>query len=325
MNCTKKNNPEMTHSYWHFDHPEDRYTGGIRMIPVQTKNGVVRVWTKRVGNNPKIKLLLVHGGPGGTHELFECFDGYLPAEGIEFIYYDQSGSYYSDPLPDSSLWNIDHYVDELEQVRTALGLDSSNFYLLGQSAGGIFAMEYALKYQQNMKGLIVSNMMASVPDYINYAATVLEPQLPQEVLNKIKKIEADEDYTNPEYEPFLVEHYYTKHLLRKPVAAWPESVTRAFNHLNKDIYIHMQGHSELGISGNATLKDWNIKNRMNEISVPALFIGGKYDTMDPAQMEWMSKEVKRGQFLYCPNGSHLSQYDDQENYFKGLVEFLKAH
>ena len=83
--------------------------------------GEFHVWVKRVGNNPKIRLLLLHGGPGATHELYECFDGYLPAEGIEYIYYDQLDSYYSDQPNDPDLWTIEHFVDEVEQVRRALG------------------------------------------------------------------------------------------------------------------------------------------------------------------------------------------------------------
>ncbi|MGB5648123.1 MAG: proline iminopeptidase, partial [Muriicola sp.] len=85
---------------------------------------------------------------------------------------------------------------------------------------------------------------------------------------------------------------------------------------------HMQGYSEFGVTGNATLKDWDVKNRLNEIKVPTLVIGAQYDTMDPAHMEWMSKEVQHGRYLYCPNGSHLSQYDDQKNYMNGVIQFI---
>jgi proline iminopeptidase len=111
------------------------------------------VWTKRFGNNPKIKVLLLHGGPGGTHEFFESFESFFPQEGIEFYEYDQLGSYFSDQPKDSSLWVTERFVEEVEQVRKALGLNKDNFYLLGHSWGGILAMEYALKYQDNLKGL----------------------------------------------------------------------------------------------------------------------------------------------------------------------------
>ena len=184
MQISKENNK--VNDYLTFERKADQFSGGIQMIPVETASGTFKVWTKRVGNNPKIKVLLLHGGPGCTHELFHCFDGYLPAEGIEYIYYDQLGSFYSDQPSDTSLWTIDRFVDEVEQVRLALGLNEDNFYLLGQSWGGILAMEYAFKYQKNLKGLIISNMMASAKDYNNYAKEVLGPQMDPKVFGEIQ-------------------------------------------------------------------------------------------------------------------------------------------
>ncbi|NUO84196.1 proline iminopeptidase-family hydrolase, partial [candidate division KSB1 bacterium] len=136
-------------------------TGGVKMIPVQTPSGTFKVWTKRIGNNPKMKLLLLHGGPGATHEYFEGMESFLPQEGIEFIYYDQLGSAYSDQPQDTSLWDIHRFVEEVEQVRTALRLNKDNFYLLGHSWGGWLAQQYALKYQDHLKALIISNAMSS--------------------------------------------------------------------------------------------------------------------------------------------------------------------
>jgi proline iminopeptidase len=148
---------------------DDAVSGGVKMIPVQTPKGTFHVWTKRVGNNPRIKVLLLHGGPGATHEYFEAFDSYFPGAGIEYYYYDQLGSAYSDQPDVPELWEAPRFVEEVEQVRQALRLDRNNFYLLGQSWGGILAMEYALKYQQHLKGLIISNMVASIPAYNEYA------------------------------------------------------------------------------------------------------------------------------------------------------------
>ena len=115
-----------------------------------------------------MKVLLLHGGPGFTHEYMECFESFFPRQGFEIIEYDQLGSYYSEQPTDSSLWTTERFVEEVEQVRKALGLNKDNFYLLGNSWGGLLAMEYALKYQQNLKGLIVTNMMASIPAYEQY-------------------------------------------------------------------------------------------------------------------------------------------------------------
>jgi proline iminopeptidase len=107
-----------------------------------------------------------------------------------------------------------------------------------------------------------------------------------------------------------------------PPNEWPEAVMRTLNHANNQVYVHMQGYSEFGVTGDATLKEWDVKERLKEIKVPTLVIGAQYDTMDPSHMEWMSKEVQNGRYLYCPNGSHLSQYDDQKTYFKGVIKFI---
>jgi proline iminopeptidase len=321
--CKQNPDQEIKANYLDFSKRDDQFTGGIKMIPISTPIGKFKVWTKRVGNNPKIKVLLLHGGPGGTHEFFESFDGYFPQESIEYIYYDQLGSYYSDQPNDNRLWTNERFVEEVEQVRKALKLDNTNFYLLGQSWGGILAMEYALKYQKNLKGLIISNMMASAPAYNKYAEEVLGPQLDPKVFAQIKEFEKNKDYSNPKYMDLLLNNYYTEHILRFPVAQWPESINRAFKHLNPNVYVFMQGPSEFGITGDATLKDWDITSKLKTLSVPTLAIGSKYDTMDPEHMKWISKEVKNGRFLFCPNGSHLSQYDDQEHYFPGIIQFLR--
>ena len=137
------------------------------------------------------------------------------------------------------------------------------------------------------------------------------------------EFEEAEDYSNPRYLELVVQHYYTKHIIRLPVDEWPDPVNRGFNHLNPDVYVTMQGPSEFGIKGDATLKHWDVKDRLHEITVPTLSIGATHDTMDPKAMEEISKTVKNGQFLLCPNGSHLSQFDDQKVFFKGLIKFIK--
>ena len=303
--------------------PEDQFLGGIRMIPISTPKGQFKVWTKRVGNNPTMKVLLLHGGPGMTHEIYECFDGYFPQENIEYYYYDQLGSYYSDQPKDLSLWDLDRFVEEVEQVRLALGLNKDNFYLFGQSWGGILGMQYALKYQDHLKGLIISNMVASIPDYQAYSDTVLAPKMNPEVLKEIMSYEEKEDYSNPRYLDLIVKNYYTEHVIRMPVNDWPEPVNRGFKHLNPEVYVTMQGPSEFGIKGDATLKNWDVKDRLKDIKVPTLTIGATHDTMDPEHMKWISTEVQNGRFLLCPNGSHLSQFDDQKVFFEGLIGFIK--
>lgn len=294
-------------------------TGGVKMISVNTPAGTFKVWTKKFGNNPKMKVLLLHGGPGGTHEAFESFESFFPKEGIEFYEYDQLGSMLSDHPTDSALWTTERFVEEVEQVRKALGLDKNNFYLLGHSWGGILALEYALKYQSNLKGLIISNMVSSIPQYVQYANNVLAKQMDPKIVDTIRLMESKKQYTHPRYMEILVPNYYEKHLCR--ALPWPEAVTRAFSHINQEIYVMMQGPSEFGASGR--LLNWDRSKDLPRIEVPTLTIGGEHDTMDPEHMKWMSTEVKRGRYLYCPNGSHCSMWDDQAHYFPGLINFIK--
>ena len=305
----------------YFNYGDSLGTAGVKMIPIHTPVGDFKVWTKRFGTNPKIKILLLHGGPGMTHEYMECFETFFERQGFEFYEYDQLGSYYSDQPQNDSLWTIPRFVDEVEQVRKAIGADSTNFYLLGHSWGGILAMEYALKYQQHLKGLLVANMMASAPAYTKYADDVLAKQIPPDVLQEINEMEAKKDFNNPRYFQLLMQYFYTQHICR--LKEWPEAINRALNHTNNHIYTLMQGPSEFGISSDATLANWDIMDSLKDITKPTLMIGAKYGTMDPQAMEEQSKLVQKGRYLYCPNGSHLAMWDDQKVFMNGVIQFIK--
>jgi proline iminopeptidase len=298
----------------------DTLSGGVRLIPIDTPMGSFRVWTKRIGNAPTMKLLLLHGGPGATHEYFEAFDSYLPAAGVEYYYYDQLGSFYSDQPEEPELWDLPRFVDEVEQVRQALELDRDSFFLLGHSWGGVLAIEYALRYQQPLKGLIISNMMASGPAYNAYAQDVVMTTMDQAVLAEVKGYEASGDFENPRYMELLMEHHYIHHVLRMPATEWPDPVNRAFKHINPSIYVPLQGPSELGLSGK--LLDWDRTSDLSEIEVPTLVIGAQHDTMDPTHMKWMANAVQQGRYLHCPEGSHMAMYDDQKVYVGGLIDFI---
>jgi proline iminopeptidase len=313
-------NPSLPAAYLDYSGRDDVLSGGVKLIPVSTPKGTFRVWTKRIGNNPRIKMLLLHGGPGLTHEYLEPFDSYFPAAGIEYYYYDQLGSYYSDQPDEPELWELPRFVEEVEQVRQALGLDPTNFYLYGHSWGGMLAIEYALHHQRHLKGLLISNMMASVPAYNAYAATVLMPAMDQAALAEIKRLEAAGEHEDPRYLELLIAHYYVEHILRMPPAQWPDPIRRMFRHLNPKIYVPMQGPSELGLSGK--LVRWDRTADLGQIAVPTLVIGSRYDTMDPAHMEAMAGRVQKGRYLFCPNGSHQALYDDQQVYVAGVIQFV---
>jgi len=161
-------------------------------------------------------------------------------------------------------------------------------------------MEYALRYQEHLRGLVISNMMSSAPAYNDYARRVLMPEMDQAALAEIQALEAAGDIENPRYTDLLNEQHYVHHVLRMPVANWPDPVQRAFAHINPAIYVSMQGPSELGISADAKAGRLECTGRLAQIETPALVIGAAHDTMDPAYLEMMSRELGNGSYLHCP-------------------------
>ena len=288
-------------------------TGGVRLIPID--GGKYRVWTKRVGSG-RIKVLTLHGGPGATHEYFECFEDFLPQQGIEFYYYDQLGSAYSDQPDDASLWTIDRFREEVEQVRAALGLE--NFYLLGHSWGGMLGIEYALKYQKHLRGFVLSSMTASIPSYMAYAAK-LRAALPADVIAILDKYEKKGEYEAPEYQETMMKQVYSRHVCR--LDPWPEPLDRCFKHFNMKVYNTMQGPNEFVVTGN--FKNWDRWKDLPQIKVPTLVVSGRYDEMNPEDMKREGKLIRNSRVVLCENGSHMCLWDDQQAYFRGLLGWIK--
>ena len=286
--------------------------GGVKMIAVC--GGKYKVWTKKVGSG-KIKVLLLHGGPGLTHEYFECMESYLPQAGLEFYYYDQLGSHYSDQPTDTALWSVERFTDEVEEVRAGLGLDS--FYLMGHSWGGMLAMEYGIKYPTHLQGVIISNMTASIPDYVVYI-NKLRDKLPAADVAKMKQYEAANQSNEAAYQK-LVQELYNLYICR--LMPWPEPLTRSFAHINSQVYNTMQGNNEFVVTGK--FKNWTAWDRLPQIKCRTLVIGSKYDEMDPAEIEKMGKLIPHATVLLC-QGSHMSMWDDQQRYMEGLIKFLRT-
>jgi proline iminopeptidase len=302
------------------DHRTDSIDG-VRMIPVTTPKGDFRVWTRTAGDTSGPTMLVLHGGPGATHEGYLDLERPIVDAGYGIVFYDQLGSWSSDQPGDPSLWEIDRFVDEVEQVRFALGLERDRFVLYGQSWGGLLGIEYALAHQDHLRALVVSNMMASIPAYNAYAEQVLMPGMDPDVVARIKELEATGETSDPAYEELLMEHHYVHHVLRRPPDEWPPHVLATFEHINLDIYVPMQGPSELGASGK--LVDWDRTADLHRIDVPTLVMGAEHDTMDPAHLRWMAEQLPQGRYHHSPNGSHLALVDDAETYAAGLLEFLR--
>ena len=283
------------------------------MVPVA--GGKYKVWTKRFGSG-RVKVLLWHGGPGFTHDYLECMEAFLPQAGIEMYYYDQLGGGNSDAPDDPALWTLERFTAEVEEVRRGLNLD--HFVLYGHSWGGMLAIEYALQFQQHLRGLVISNMTGGIQAYVKHVAEPKVKLLTPEKLARFNALEAAPDYDNPEYEAICMEDLYPQVLCR--LQPWPEPVSRAFRLANQKIYNEMQGKSEFEVTGN--LKDWERWDRLHEIRVPALTIGAAHDEMDPDEMVKMAKLMPKASSAICPNGSHLDMWDDQAVYYKHLLSFL---
>ncbi len=245
-------------------------TGGSRTVRV---DGKYDVWVKQVGTGA-VPVLTLHGGPGFNHFYLECLEDFLPQAGVRFWYYDQLGCGFSQVPDDTSLWTLERYREEVEQVRRALGL--TRFVLYGHSWGGMLGMEYALKYPQHLAGLVVSNMTASVAEYVKYAAVLIK-QLPQAAQEVIARHRARGDYEAADYQKVLTEEVYSRHLCR--LSPWPEPVLRSFRTINAKIYNTMQGPDEFNIVGN--FKDWDIWGRLAGIRTPTLLLGARHDEMAP--------------------------------------------
>ncbi|RPD46828.1 alpha/beta fold hydrolase [Hymenobacter sediminis] len=294
--------------------PDSSYTAklqapGVKMITI---DGKYKVWTQKVGQG-NIKLLLLHGGPGNTHEYFENFPEYLAKEGVEIYYYDQLNSYHSDKTDDKSVWNINRFIEEVEQVRQGLGLD--NFYLLGHSWGGMLALEYAAKYPQHLKGLITSD--------IGYKATVFNKHRFSQYADIIRRRSAKEgkviagldtmglkalsQYITPE----VMTEFRQLHMMRLPKE--PATFTRSQAHITRTYAGYFMPF----------MLAWDFSDRLASIKPPTLVIGSQYDFIPTADIDYMQRQIPNCQKYICPEGSHYAMWDDPQHYFPALIKFLR--
>lgn len=287
-------------------------TGGSRLITIA---GGHKVWTKRIGRGDR-KVLLLHGGPGFSHDYLECFEDFLPAAGIELYHYDQLGCGNSDRPEDTALWTLPRYLDELEVVRAGLGLETLSLY--GHSWGGILGIEYALKHPERLERLVISNMTASIPAYVKHISKI-RARLPRADRETLAKYEAMNKTDDPAYLA-VIDKIYAEHVLRLP--EWPEPVARAFKKLNTTIYAHMQGPNEFAITGN--LKDWDRWSDLSKIKAETLVMGARHDEMDPDDIRREGSLIPGAKTWISERGSHLAMYDDQQAYFARLVPFLRG-
>ena len=276
------------------------------------------VWYRIVGDHDepgKRPLLCLHGGPGVPHDYLEPLEA-MAATGRRVIFYDQLGCGNSDHPPDPSLWTVDLFVEEVGVVRRALGLD--RLHLLGQSWGGMLAMQYALTQPTGVVSLIVASSPASMRQWVaeaNRLRTALPPDVQQTLLQHEQAGTTDD----PAYQEAMMV-FYSRHVCRRN--PWPDCVNRAFAELleNPEVYNTMNGPSEFHVVG--VIKDWDIVDRLSEICVPTLVTSGRYDEATPAIAETVHRGISGSEWTLFEHSAHLAHAEEPERYMQVLEQFL---
>ena len=279
------------------------------------------LWTNTQGEGD-IHLLALHGGPGGNHEYWEDAAEQLKKQGlnVQVTMYDQLGSLYSDQ-PDYSDPEIakkyltyEYFLDEVDEVREKLGLD--NFYLIGQSWGGLLVQEYAVKYGQHLKGAIISSMVDEIDDYVKHVNALREKTLSKEAVDFMKDCEAKNDYSNPKYQEY-VQVMNENYIDRKQ----PSKLYHLKDLGGDAVYNAFQGDNEFVVTGK--LKEWDIRDRMKDITMPTLLTFGEHETMPIATGKKMAELIPNAKFVTTPNGGHHHMVDNPDVYYKHLADFIR--
>ncbi|MBI0108000.1 proline-specific peptidase family protein [Lactobacillus sp. W8089] len=277
------------------------------------------LWTRTVGHGD-IKLLCLHGGPGGTHEYWENFGNELADLGVQVSMYDQLGSFYSDqpdysdPQIAAKYLTYDYFLEEVEEVRQKLGLD--NFYLIGQSWGGLLVQMYAVKYGQHLKGAIISSMVDEIDEYVTNVNQCRLQTLGADKVRYMQKIEQENRLDDPTYQSY-VDILNAEYVDRKQ----PEAIRHLVSTMATDVYNVFQGDNEFVITGK--LKDWHFRQHLHEIKVPTLLTFGEHETMPLATAKIMQQEIPHARLETTPNGGHHHMIDNAPVYFAHLKKFIR--
>ena len=285
----------------------------FKQINIKYKDFNLVCYDSEIGD---ITLFLLNGGPGlPCNYLRDPHYENLINKGIRIITYDQLGCGQSSKPKDLSLWSIDRYVEELEFVRNELNLGKLN--LLGHSWGGWLAIEYSLKYQENLSKLILENTCGDMPHLISELNRLREA-LGSETVKMMLRHEAEGTLDHPEYQAAITILNY-RHVCR--LDDWPDSIHASLNDWNMDVYGTMQGPNEFLYIGN--LKEWNRINEMKEVKTPSLITVGMHDELPPSCALKMHIALPNSVIKVFKNSSHMPFYEEPEVYFKTLIDFLK--
>ena len=281
-----------------------------------------RVWYACIGEADeqpgKLPLLCLHGGPGAGHDYLESLAA-MAQRGRRVIFYDQLGCGNSDQPNDPSLWTVPLYVEEVDVVRRTLGLD--RIHLLGQSWGGMLAMEYALTQPVGVASLTVASSPASMTQWVA-EANRLRDALPADVQATLLRHESAGTTDSAEYQTAMMA-FYRRHVIRTD--PMPESVARTFAKLerNPQVYHSMNGPSEFHVTG--SLKHWDIVDRLPEISLPTLVTSGRYDEATPQIAGTVHHGIRGSEWVIFEHSAHLAHVEEAERYMTVLDGFLSRY
>lgn len=261
-------------------------------------------------------LMCANGGPGLPCDYIRDSHSIVSRHGYRVVAWDQLGCGQSDRPDDSSLWTLERYVAEAEQVRASLGLGKVHF--LGQSWGTWMGIEYALTYPNNLKTLILSNGAADIPHLVG-ELNRLRQSLGPETVEMMQRHEALGTLEHPEYQAAITLLNY-RHVCR--LDEWPDALNRSLDDWNMGPYQTMQGPNEFTYTGN--MKDWNRISDMHQINVPVLVMVGQHDELTVACSEKMHRAVPNSHIHVFRNSSHTPFFEEPDSYFEILTKFLNT-
>ena len=278
-------------------------------------------WYRVIGDvdadQKRTPVVICHGGPGGSHDYCEPI-AELGRFGRGCILYDQIGCGKSQHLPDApaDFWAPQLFKDELRELTRHLGIESRHA-VLGQSWGGMLAMEYALDQPDGLRGMVVADSPASIPLWVS-EANRLRADLPSDVQATLVKHEEAGTTDDREYDD-AVRVFYDRHLCRVP---WPDCVQRSFDQIDADptVYHTMNGPSEFHVIG--TLKDWDITDRLAEIDLPTLLVSGRHDEATPLIVSQIHERIPGAQWTIFEESSHLPHVEEPEAFLERVESFL---
>jgi proline iminopeptidase len=286
-------------------------TGNIERVKLKSGHEVV---TYSIGEGKNV-ILCANGGPGLPCDYIRDSHYVMAKQGFRVVTWDQLGCGQSERPNNSALWTVERYVEEVEDIRIALGLGKIHF--LGQSWGTWLGIEYALKYQCNLKSLVLANGAADIPHLIT-ELNRLKASLGSETMTMMHRREAENSIDHPEYEAAITLLNY-RHVCRLDI--WPDAVNRSLDDWNQEPYVTMQGPNEFTYTGN--MKNWNRIDDLHKIKVPSLVLVGQYDELTPACSAKINHNLSDSRIYIFKESSHMPFFEQPDLYFNVLGEFLK--